>query len=141
MQHHRHLILHHIHIHTHTQTPHTHHHPFSQIYDFPPPKMTTGCKEVMDQKEEAFERAFYANPLPDVDALKRTVCADICDSVSSSDKTSRKPEVFVNGEPVDTNARGDASEGAVPKKKTKKKRRKKTKKKKKKAKKKAKEEL
>ena len=101
--------------------------------------MTIGCKEVMDQKEEAFERAFYANPLPDVDALKRTVCAEICDSVSPSDKASRKPEVFVNGEPVDTNARGDASEGVAPKKKTKKKRRKK--KKKKKTKKKAKEEL
>ena len=107
-----------------------------RVYDFPPPKMVKLCQKVLDSEEEAFERVFQkAGKSGKVSEMQDKICgAAFCKGIDVTKKRpAGKPQVFMDGEPIDT-------EGGVElpprRKKKKKKKKKKTKKKKKKTKKK-----
>ena len=106
-----------------------------RVYDFPPPKMVKLCQKVLDSEEEAFERVFQkAGKSGKVSEMQDKICgAAFCKGIDVTKKRpAGKPQVFMDGEPIDT-------EGGVElpprRKKKKKKKKKKTKKKKKKKKK------
>ena len=100
-----------------------------KVYDYPPPKMVSMCKDVMDTHEENFEVAFQDKSL-NVDQLQENICKSFCDGIDTSKKRApEQPQVFMDGEPVETN-QNQAPPSKKKKSKKKKKKKKKNKKKK-----------
>ena len=99
-----------------------------RVYDFPPPKMIKLCQRVLDAEEEAFERVFTrAGKAGKVAEIQEKVCGRaFCEGVDVNKKRpTGKPQVFMDGEPVNTE---DSVQLPPRKKKKKKKSKKKTKK-------------
>ena len=73
-----------------------------KVYDYPPPKMVSMCKKVMDSHEETFELKFQDKSL-NVDALQNEICASFCEGIDVTKKRApEQPQVFMDGEPLDT---------------------------------------
>ena len=107
-----------------------------KVYDFPPPKMVSMCKQVMDSHDEQFELAFQDRSLK-VEGLQEKICASFCEGIDvTKERVPEKPQVFMDGEPVETAGGAPPTSSGQTKKKTKKKKKKKKMKKKKKKKKK-----
>ena len=100
-----------------------------KVYDFPPPKMVAMCKQVLDTHEETFELQFQDKSLK-LNTLKEIICKSFCDGIDLNKvRKQEQPQVFMDGEPMDTDRVQTPPSRPSP---TKKKKKKKTTKKKKK---------
>ena len=103
-----------------------------KVYDFPPPKMVTFCKEVMDSHEETFELNFQDKSLS-LESLQSNICSDLCAGIDvNKEREPEQPQVFMDGEPVNTENQRSPPPPEPSKKKKRKKKKKKSKKKRKK---------
>ena len=91
-----------------------------RVYDYPPPKMVKLCQDVLDGAEEAFEAAWQLHL--EATEVQNKVCHHFCDGVDMSAEAKRdpgKPQIFMDGEPI------EAGSTVRPKRKSKKKKSKK----------------